>query len=270
MAKTKTKLVLGRGKLYFETADGSGERYIGNTPAFQIDREIETLTRSTSYGGRKIEIPGATISEKNEVSFTTDHIVLENVGLWYGVQAEEAIVLGVNQVTETFTANPGRFYQLGLVAYGFAGIRHAENVTVRYNGGVVPMIGNYTLYAAAGRLELLPGGLIPKGAVFEVDFEWRGSRQDIIKSEPKAVLGSLRFMAANVVGDNRNYYFPSVRLTPKGVLDLKGDSFQQMSFNVEVFAKAPGVHQIYVDSVTTVLYTEDEQAIVDDLSLIHI
>ena len=89
MPHESTKLVLGRGEVYFDrflpgTRRGEGERYLGNTPSFRIQREVERLERSTSYRGRKIAMAGAVVAESHEITFVTDNVDDENIALWFG------------------------------------------------------------------------------------------------------------------------------------------------------------------------------------------
>ena len=66
-------------------------------------------------------------------------------------------------------------------------------------------------------------------------------------SSSNSVYGALRFVADNPKGDNRDYYFPYVKLAPDGDYALKGDEWQQISFSFEVLKKASNIEAVYVD-----------------------
>ncbi len=58
------------------------------------------------------------------------------------------------------------------------------------------------------------------------------------------------------------YTFPFVRLSARGAVDLKGDEWQQLSFEGEAMRLTPNTDQIYVDVVTFVGSTYDESAFI--------
>ncbi len=57
---------------------------------------------------------------------------------------------------------------------------------------------------------------------------------DRVISGGTAIEGTLRFIADNPTGDNIDYFFPWVKITPNGDMALKGDTWQVLPFNVEV------------------------------------
>lgn len=268
MAREQTTLVLGRGEVFFDlfrpgTRQGDGERYIGNSSTFQIGRKLERLDRFTSYNGRKIEQESAIISETHTVTFVTDNIVIENIGLWYGLESEVVVTVAANAITEFFPVRLGRTYQLGK-SYMPLGVRYVENVVVRIDDVIVPLDGNYALSAATGRLEVSPDAInISDGQTLEITFEWRTTEAARTNSAARDVYGALRFISFNAYGPDKQYYFPFVRLSPRGMMDLKGDDWQQAGFDVEARNLNPRTEQVYVEEFLKVYLTADEQAIVD-------
>ena len=112
MAHEATKLVLGRGEVYFDrfisgTHVGEGERYLGNTSKFIVERDIERLDRATSYGGKRIAAKGAIVSESHTIDFTTDHVDIENLSMWFGGESAAPDVPR-DVVVETFTVKRRR------------------------------------------------------------------------------------------------------------------------------------------------------------------
>lgn len=63
-----------------------------------------------------------------------------------------------------------------------------------------------------------------------------------------AIYGAITFESDNPVGDNVNYWFPYVNLTPNGNLDLKGDAWQQMSFTGEALKRDAQTERLYMFS----------------------
>lgn len=268
MIREETQLVLGRGEVYFEpfldgTRIGDGERYIGNTTAFQLSRTVNRLERFTAYKGQQVEREGCVLSETHSIQFITDNISIENVGLWFGEETSETTFPGANVVSETFKVRQNRFYQLGKT-YQALGTRYVENLTVRIDGTDIPATGNWDVDKAFGRLQILSGApLIPNGSNIVVLFEWRTVRTETVNSHTRDLFGALRFIATNPTGPKRNYFFPCVRLNPRGSIDLKGDEWQQMPFDAKAMRLTPTTEQVYLDGVTFVTTTSDEQSIID-------
>ncbi len=262
------QLVLGRGEVYFDvftlgTKVGIGERYIGNTPSFQVSRSIDRLDRSTSFKGQKVAKEGAVIAENNSVEFITDSISIENVGLFYGQEGSTIAIPAGNQITENFVVQRGRFYQLGKTAYP-NGVRQVLDVIVVFNGNIVPIDGNYSLDEANGRIQVMNGStVIPNGGMLYVTFAWRRTFSDSLSSKAREVYGALRFVSRAVVGPRRNVYFPYVRISAKGAIDFKGDQWQQIPFTATAMRLGPAVEQVYFDTLLETGQSSDEQAIID-------
>lgn len=268
MTQDAPSLVLGRGEVYFDlfrpgTRQGDGERYLGNTSTFQVGRVVNRIQRYASYNGQKVERDGAVTSEAHSVSFVTDNIAMENIGVWYGRESDETAIAPDTGIIETFHAKLGRYFQLGLTVNPF-GLKYVLNVVLKVDGITIDPVGNYELTPETGRIKLLSTATdIADGDDFTVQFDWRGQVINITQSSAEDVHGALRFIATNPVGPKKNYYFPLVRLSPRGTVDLKGDEWQQVPFQVDVLRLNPATEQVYVDEILSVSFTVDEQAILD-------
>lgn len=270
MILKETQLVLGRGEVYFEpflegTRVGEGERYIGNTTTFQLSRTIGRLERFTSYKGRRVEREGAVTDESHMVQFVTDNISIENVSSWFGEEDGETTFNAISFITEEFRVKQDRFYQLGKTFFPSLGARHVENISVKLNNVSIPASGNWDVDKSLGRMQILPGAPdLPDGSIVVVTFEWRTVKSGYATSHSRDLFGSMRFIATNPVGIKRNYFFPFVRLSPRGAVDLKGDEWQQMPFEAEAMRLTPTTEQVYLDGVTFVGKTYDEDGIIDE------
>lgn len=270
MLREEDQLVLGRGEVYFDrflpgTRTGTGERYIGNTPAFQVARTIERVGRARSYRGRKVETPGHVISESHKVNFTTDNISMENVAEWYGDEnSTSSIIAPIGLIDETFLMRRGRYYQLGSTIEP-SGVRGVENVTLIRGTVEIPMAGNYEVDRAEGRIYLLPAALnILDNTQISVRFEYRRQRRLKVVSQPNEIHGALRFRSLNPYGPRKHLFMPFVRLMPRGSIDLKGDEYQQMMFEATAMRLGPNVEQVYIDELLATLNLNDEEAILGE------
>lgn len=270
MKREETKLVLGRGEVFFDrfvpgTRVGEGELYLGNTPSFQVQRDVERVSRRQSYRGKVVDREGAVISESHVVNFTTDHISMDNVGLWFGSEAETVDEVSQSVQVETLVVRQGRFYQLGKTFVPVIGLRNVDYVRVRIGGVLVPMAGNYDLENEVGRIQILKGAPnIPDGATITVAFEWRNAVVEKTVAEPEEVYGAMRFISQNPYGFLKHFIFPMVRIAPRGLVDLKGDEFQQWQFTATAMNLSPSFKQVYVNESLSAGYTADEQAIITE------
>lgn len=270
MLREEDQLVLGRGEVYFDrflpgTRIGTGERYIGNTPAFQVARTIERVGRARSYRGRKVETPGHVISESHKVNFTTDNISMENVAEWYGDEnSASSVIAPIGLIDETFLMRRGRYYQLGSTIEP-SGVRGVENVTLIRGTVEIPMAGNYEVDRAEGRIYLLPAALnILDNTQISVRFEYRRQRRLKVVSQPNEIHGALRFRSLNPYGPRKHLFMPFVRLMPRGSIDLKGDEYQQMMFEATAMRLNPTTEQVYIDELLETLNLSDEEAIIEE------
>lgn len=234
----KTSLVLGRGEVYFDrfkNGVGEGERYLGNTPSFQMTRTIERLARKQSYRGAVHEVPGAVISEAISLSITTDNIDWSNVSEWFSSDAPaETPIVGDEFLpyTERIVVKKGRWYTLGK-QFSSVGAGYVERFTLTRTTGWPLILGSdYIFDATRGRFQILPEATrIDDGWTVVATYYKRTSGQLVVTSAPKEVLGAIRYLSFNKYGPKTDYYFPLVRIAPQGAIETKGDEWQQMRFS---------------------------------------
>lgn len=272
MLREATKLVLGRGQVYFDrfpdgASVGDGELYFGNTPSFQLTREIERLERNTSYRGRKHQLPGAVISESVEIKMTTDHMASENVSLWFSSEPTP-IYAGDEFIpyVETMTVRKGRFYQLGAQILP-GGFRYVDIIAISM--GATPLVNgvDYLLDQDHGRIQILPSGtIIGSSASITATYRKRPSVTSVLQSQATEVIGALRYIARDPYGPKVDYWFPRVRITPRGAIELKSDEFRQISFDVTALRLSPNHALLYAitDTVAPTPITADTTLVTAD------
>jgi hypothetical protein len=269
MIREPTTLVLGRGQVFFDpflpgTLAGEGERYIGNTISFRIQRTVTTIARNAAYKGQRVDIGDEVIGEEHTVTFITDHVSLDNIATWYGMSAGTTSLLTHTTTTESIVVKKGRHYQLGKTV-SMTGARNVAMVEVRIAGVLIPEEGNYSVDEESGRIYVLPNTVnITQGATLTVKFEWRAQSMGFVQSTLKQMEGALRFVAKNQKGPQRNYFFPRVRLSPQGQVDLKGDEFQQVPFMATALRLGPEIEQLYTDEPVAISTTANEELLLDN------
>jgi hypothetical protein len=270
LASEATTLVLGRGELYFAPFDtgqlsaSGGEIYIGNTPEFVTGREVDTQDAFDSFDGQKMQVEGAIIREKHTARFTTDHIAMQNLALWYGKDPDPVVQARAVGLSETHVVRRGRYYQLGATLARPFGIRGIESVSISVAGDVVPAATNFEVDKTQGRIHILSDATdIMDGATAIISFERRDMSSLVATSSRRELFGSLRYVGRNPVGPNKNYFYPVVKLTPTGDIDHKAADWQRMSFEVDAQRRNPLMQYVYIDEIRSTGPTVLEYAIIE-------
>lgn len=276
---SRTQLVLGRGEVFFDRFNdgarvGVGERYLGNTPSFQITRNVSRASRKNSYRGQVHEEAGHILSEEVELSIVTDNIAWQNLVDWFNAGPfGQQNLPGSDLVpfTETFVAYHDRYYQLGL-GYSETGTLYVDSVEGQRAQGSNPFREgiDWEIDRAKGRIYIPPGSprVVNAGAI-TVTYYKRPSGLYRAFSRVSELYGSIRYISRNQVGPNTDYFFPMVRLTPQGAFDQKGDQFQQIRYAASAMRLTPGTPLLYMtrDGDTPVAVTADTTLIRADTTL---
>lgn len=251
---------LGRGEIYFSRLDPvtgllGGERYLGNTPEFNLTFEEEKLDHYGSDRGVREKDASVTLQINRTGSLITDNINPQNVALFF-FGSTEALTVAQTTVTdeEINGVEIGMFYQLGMTPANPSGARQVifpgtagTEFEVSVAGGAALVSGtDYILDTALGRIEILAGGTVQDGDNLTVTYSVSASTRQRIISGSQAVAGALRFIAYNPTGDNIDYFLPSITLSPNGDYALKAEEWQQIPFSVEVLKPETG-EALYAD-----------------------
>jgi len=131
-----TDLVLGKGRLYFETfllgtrtRSGQGFAYFGNTPELATQKEYEKLEHFSSEGGLNVKDASVETSETTSGGFVTDHISPANLALWYRGQHVSLTQLAGEDIEDTWPrVKRGNYFQLGETSEQPQGARNVSDV----------------------------------------------------------------------------------------------------------------------------------------------
>lgn len=252
MAGPGKDYVLGKGKLYFDpfadgTQDLTGERYIGNTPELSTTSDQETLDHYDSDSGLNVKDESVVIESNVTGSYTTDNIDIENVNMFYGGEIENITVAAATGLSETFTAKKGRWLQLGTSDTNPNGVRNVTTVVVK-QGATTIATDQYELNPAMGRIYLEDtADEYDDGDVLTVEYGVAAGTRKRVIGKGKQLAGALRFISENPVGTNKDYYWPSVKISANGDFNLKGDEWQTIPFNFEVLKKDDATERVYIE-----------------------
>lgn len=260
MAYETTKLVLGRGELYFapfgpDMVADAGEVYLGNTTEFVTSREVETKDSYDSFDGQKIKAEGAVVKEIHGARFTTDNIALDNLSFWFGEEVGTFVQNRSENLSETVFARKGRYFQLGItptLPIGIRGIESVEFYRAEDLETQIPELANFDLDKRQGRFQILPDAPdVENGDEIVVQYEQRDIVSSVLESGKREFFGSLRYISRNPVGPQKNYFYPFVKLMPIGEIDHKSNTWQTLSFEVEIQRRNPLFQYVYIDEIQT-------------------
>lgn len=246
---------LGRGELHFGqfvtgTQTPQGELYFGNSPELAFSAEQETLDHYNSDEGIRQKDESVILQQDYMGSFITDNISPENLAFFFLGEASTLTDAGSTITDEEHDGvAPGRTYQLGTSATMPAGVRSVSSVAVTDDDGTPVTFDetdDYTVDLDLGRVYVVPGGAITDGTNLRISYTIGASTRTKVISKGKSIEGSLRYIAKNPAGDNIDYFMPYVKLMPNGDFALKGDEWQQLSFNIEVLKKGT-LEAVYMD-----------------------
>ena len=268
---------LGRGRIFLARSDvggpANGFRYVGNTPAFDMTVESETLDHFGSDEGVNVLDASVTTQVTRNGTYTMDDVQPENLALFVRgtaaaiVQAATGVGAGPLYTFED-GVEEGIFYQIGqmdALPHGVTYLADAKAVTDSIANtpataavaadGVVTMTGGTAVADFEVTLEM---GLIRFKAAVAETVRVGYSLAAAVNSEddPRtrvlsgfgAIRGSLMFLENNPSGRNRRFLFPNVEIAANGAAALKGDEWRQMPMSYNILAPAHGA-AVIIDSI---------------------
>jgi hypothetical protein len=260
--------VLGKGRLFFDmftagTKVGVGERYLGNTPELSQSLAQDSLDHIDADQGLNVKDESITIKSDLKLTFKTDNINAENIAMFFGGDLSKLTVASALAVVNPdLTVKRGLSYQLGADDTTPHGTRKITNVLIsKVTPGALPadpptvtplatLAGNVELDLERARVYVeIDAPNIADGDVLRVTYDQEAYTNEIVIAKGQQVGGALRFLANNPHGKNRDYFWPYAKITSNGDYALKGDSWQEMSFSVEVLKKDSATERAYIDSV---------------------
>lgn len=255
MAGKDKDYVIGKGRLYFDpfvpgTTRGSGELYFGNTPELTTTADAETLDHYDADSGLNIKDESITIENNLTGAFVTDNISPPNVAMFFSGSSAPVVQLAQTNKSESFAkVTRNRSYQLGASDTTPTGVRHVNNVVIQKDGQPLANVGqNVEIDLEKGRIYIEANAPdIADGDTLSVSYDIEASTRTVIIGRGDEIRGSLRFIANNPVGSNKDYYWPYVKLTPNGDYALKGSEWMQLGFSFEVL-KLAGRERVYAET----------------------
>lgn len=237
-----TELQIPRGRVYFKPDGANGEVPLGNCPSVNLTVDTTKAEHFSSQTGLRQKDASLDIEVNRTGALQCDNMTMLNAARFFA-----GAVATVNQAAtpvtdELHTVTPGEYYQLGQTTANPFGARNISAVSVSHTSGAPVYVEgtDYELDLPTGRLQILEGGAIAAGDV-HVDYTPAAATwEQVASGAATKVSGALRIVADNASGANRDWYLPSVNLTPSGDMPIINEdtNFATMSFDLEVLKPA--------------------------------
>lgn len=255
MARVKN-LVLGAGKLFFDRWDEddlpTGEFYLGNSTSVTRSVDEERLEHFSSDTAEREKDASIVLSSEVALAFTLDDIQPENMAMMMKGSVASAAQSAVASKVENIKVKRGRWFQLGQDASHPTGVRAVTMTSLTDDAGTPVAVpggnggANYEVDLVLGRLFIKEDAPdIDDGDILIATYAIAASSRLTFVGSNEQIRGSLRYIADNTAGENTDYYWPKIEVSPDGDYELKGDTWNEMSFSGEVltngaFAKEYG------------------------------
>lgn len=253
---TKQYAILS-GEMYFEQIINGvyqGERYLGNAPSAELSIEPQKLDHYDADTNEVSKDFSFATRVDRALALTLDDLSEENAALFFSAAASTVTQVATPVVAEVVAdVQLGRYYQLGQTTGNPTGVRNVGSVVVKVGAVTKALTTDYLLDATRGRIYIVSGGAILAGDDLLVDYTpVANTRRRLASGAGTTVEGRMRFLANNLAGANRDYYFPSVSITPSGSFQLKGGGENPqvgtLALAVEIL-KPANAEAIYIDGV---------------------
>jgi hypothetical protein len=247
-----TTRVMPHGQLYIGDASAAGEILLSEVDSLSVNISAEF---AEDYGGdgkvltRVARVPsritrgGSTVAK----SITAANLARFFVGA-ESTQTTAATPVAGESINAGDALVGGAWYQLGVSATRPSGVRNVGSVTIDYGSGPTEadIDDDYVLDATLGRFQVVAGGALDGAEDVTADYTPVASTWERIATAsdlyPAEV--TLRFVADNLSGTNRDLYCPCVSMVPTGDLIWRSpqrDGVQELGFELAFLG------EVYID-----------------------
>lgn len=239
------KVTIGGEDIVFSADPAPNEVDIAGTIAAQATALANFLNSTPSFGVTAT-VAGAVVTLKAAAPGAggNDITLAKTAATPANITVSGASLAGGADVTETLTGiERGLWYQLGTTEATPQGVRNIGTVEI---AGIDE--ASYVVETATGRIYFKPDAedIVDGATDAEVSYGVASGVEDVVIAKGETIEGALRFIANNAAGTNRDYFWPYVKLTPDGDFALKGDDWQNMTFNFEILLRDETVERQYI------------------------
>lgn len=257
MYPTTRNIVLPAGRVYFneQRADGSyvGELYMAETPGFALKVAAESTVVMSDDGQVAEELVNVATSVTRDFDVKCKNITGDVLSIFLiadkGSKTTTSGPVTGKEINDGNGVTQGYWYQLGVDASYPAGVRDISAVAIKTGATTHVLDTDYKLDPAGARIYIVPGGGIADTTVITSDYTKSAvSWENITSNDLGAKKGSLRFVADNTSGANRDLFIKSCTMSPNGSMEFKGRTTpQEAAFAVKVQKPADGTPSVIIN-----------------------
>jgi hypothetical protein len=231
-------ILLGRGKIYFDRFDASGQRtgelFLGNCPTFEITPTSEDIKKYSSADRVADLIASDVLRTTLALRIVGDEFSKENLAM---------VLFGDNgtldQTGATVTAEAisgvlqGRYYALAN--------RQVSAVTVTGPSGTPTYdVGDdYTVDATSGRIYIVEGGAIADASSIEVDYTYASISLPTVRGmNQTSVKGYLRFIGDPARGPKYECEIWRASIRADGAIGFISDEYASFTLTGDIESDA--------------------------------
>lgn len=230
----KADLLLGKGKVYLDRFDSSGnktgERFLGEVEAFELTPNDERIKKYSHATAAAPLIADALVRRTYTLKMTVGEFSKENFALAL-MGDVSALAQGSGSVSAEAVAGvlQGYYYKL---AY-----RQVSAVVVNGTGGTPTYVAgtDYEVDAVTGRIYIIPGGSITDAIDLEVDYDYAADTSETVRGGTSSTIeGLVRFIGDPSQGPKWEVEVWKASISPTGTIALIGDDFANAEISAEV------------------------------------
>jgi hypothetical protein len=242
-APNPANVILGRGMLFIDNFDASGNRTgqqaIGNVTAFDVENKVEIKEKYESMDPASSLYARGVTRETVTIKITGDEFTLDNLAR--AVLGAVTTVVGTGATVTAETVTPtggavlGRYYDLAH--------RNVTAMTDLKQGATTLVLGtDYTVDLVRGRVYLLPTSVtITPGTALTADYTYGTYTYNAVNVATVGTIDAyLRFLGNPVKGPTYEAEFWHVSFTPTGTLGFIADDFGNWTLEGLVIADPIG------------------------------
>lgn len=235
-----TVTIGGKALTFNAAAAGSMSVAIGNTLGATAANLANAINNLKAALGVTATANAGVVTVRSAAAGTGGNaITLAKTG--DNIAVSGAALAGGADTTEPLEIYKGRWFQLGRTEDTPFGVRNVGTVTIE---GLEAE--HFTVEQATGRVYVNSDAPIADGAIVDASYGVTATVEDIVIAKGENIEGEMQFIADNAHGKNKDYFWPYVRITPDGDFSLKGDDWQNMTFNFEILKRDAVTERQYI------------------------
>lgn len=231
-------ILLGRGKVYFDRFDASGnktgELFLGNCPTFEITPSPEEIKKYSSADKTADLIASDVLRTSLALRIVGDEFSKENLAMALFGDTSTLAQTGSSVTNEAIAGVlQGRYYALSK--------RQVSSVTVTGPSGSPVYILNtdYKVDAVTGRIYIVEGGGIADAANIEVDFTYATLSLPTIRGmNQTSVKGAVRFIADPARGPKYECQIWRASMRADGAIGFISDEYASFTLTGDIESDA--------------------------------